>query len=76
MIGFAGDGGGKGHRISRRPGVLAGDGVGLTPAGYGLGHGDGPADVCRPDVLGAGTVSMAVTVPPPPASLTTEDLEL
>lgn len=36
MIGFAGDGGGSGHR-NFLPGVLAGDGA--MPAGRGLGNG-------------------------------------
>ncbi|KAI3694167.1 hypothetical protein L1987_77128 [Smallanthus sonchifolius] len=38
MIGFAGDGGGKGH-LNILLGVLAGDGVGGTPAGYAVCHG-------------------------------------
>ena len=36
MIGFAGEGGGSGHR-NFLPGVFAGDGA--TPAGRGLGNG-------------------------------------
>lgn len=36
MIGFAGEGGGRGHR-NFRPGVFAGDGA--TPGGRGLGKG-------------------------------------
>lgn len=38
IIGFTGDGGGKGHR-NFLPGVLAGDGDGAIPAGHGLWNG-------------------------------------
>ena len=50
MIGFAGDGGGRGH-LNFLPGVLAGDGA--TPGGSGLVNGlveKELAGVCLPEV--------------------------